>query len=139
MKHFQKLLALAQWSEKYLYLINLAAQVSPLTDKEKIRSNQILGCQARTWVVIEPQAKSLRASSDSRLVLGLLYLVFELTEFLLKMEYTDKNKISTLEIEEKIKKYLVQANLFDFLSSIRQKGLQALIAKIVKSFLSEKV
>ena len=40
------------WEEKYLYVIELGAQLPPLTEQQRQPDNLISGCQSQVWIAM---------------------------------------------------------------------------------------
>jgi cysteine desulfuration protein SufE len=66
-----------EWPERYHLLMEVGRSLPPLAPEERSDRRRLHGCQARTWLAVEPsQDRRLhfRAASESAIVSGLLAL-----------------------------------------------------------------
>ena len=68
---------LADWTERYRYLIELGRALPPLEPALKSGATQLFGCQAKVWLtaITKDERVFFKATSDSDLVLGLVALL----------------------------------------------------------------
>lgn len=106
------------WSERYQYLIDLGRKLPALPQELRVEHNRLLGCQSMVWIVAEGDAERLdfRASSDSTIVSGLVYLALRV--------YSGR---PAQEIIETPPDYIAAVGLSKHLSPTRSNGLTALL------------
>ncbi|WP_337926437.1 SufE family protein [Luteimonas saliphila] len=114
----------SDWSERYQYLIDLGRKLPPFPEEWKSEEHRLLGCQSMVWIVPEGDAARLdfRATSDSAIVSGLIYLALRV--------YSGR---STREIVETEADYIADIGLAKHLSPTRNNGLAALLGFIRES------
>jgi len=66
---------LPDWEERISYVIELARQLEPLADHERVEGNRVRGCASQVWLVSERRAEEpeklyFRGDSDAHLVRG---------------------------------------------------------------------
>jgi len=73
----QEFSELADWFEKYEYLIKLGKTLGPMDEKYKKDENLIGGCQSNVWIISEFIDDKIQycADSDSLIVKGLISLI----------------------------------------------------------------
>jgi len=66
-----------EWSDKYLYIIELGQKLPPLDDKYKTEENKIKGCQSSVWLNSYEKDGRIyfEADSDSTFVKGEIALL----------------------------------------------------------------
>ena len=67
------------WEEKYLYVIELGAQLPTLTEQQRQPDNLISGCQSQVWVAMTASDDGkvvFAGDSDAAIVKGLVAVVF---------------------------------------------------------------
>jgi cysteine desulfuration protein SufE len=106
------------WSERYQYLIDLGRKLPPLDDADKVEANRIKGCQSLVWIVAEGDRERLdfRATSDSTIVSGLIYLALRV--------YAGR---PAEEIVATTPDYIARIGLSRHLSPTRSNGLAAVL------------
>lgn len=69
--------ALADWFDKYEYLVSLGKKLEPLDERFRTDENAVLGCQSQVWVRAEIKEGRLhfRGYSDSVIIRGVLSLL----------------------------------------------------------------
>jgi len=114
----------SDWSERYQYLIDLGRKLPPFPDEWKTEEHRLLGCQSMVWVVPQGDARKLefRATSDSAIVSGLIYLALRV--------YSGRN---AEEIVSTSPDYIADIGLAKHLSPTRSNGLMALLGSIQDS------
>ncbi len=119
-------LALAHgWEAKNRLLVQLARELSRLPEPERSDESLVAGCESRAWLKLEWQAGrlALQADSDSRVVQGLLALVYACYQGL------EAGQVVALDFEG----WLGELGLSRFLSASRRNGLRAIVARIRES------
>jgi cysteine desulfuration protein SufE len=106
------------WSERYQYLIDLGRKLPPLDAADKVEANRIRGCQSLVWIVAEGDRARLdfRATSDSTIVSGLIYLALRV--------YAGR---PAQEILATTPDYIARIGLAKHLSPTRSNGLAAVL------------
>jgi cysteine desulfuration protein SufE len=106
------------WSERYQYLIDLGKKLPPLDATDKVEANRIKGCQSLVWIVAEGDRGRLdfRATSDSTIVSGLIYLALRV--------YAGR---PAEEIAATAPDYIGRIGLAKHLSPTRSNGLAAVL------------
>jgi cysteine desulfuration protein SufE len=68
---------LADWFDKYEYIIALGRDLAPLDDRLKTAENAVQGCQSKVWIYSELTGDKLSffADSDALITKGLIALV----------------------------------------------------------------
>ncbi|MGC6386756.1 cysteine desulfuration protein SufE [Ewingella sp. S1.OA.A_B6] len=111
------------WEEKYLYVIELGAQLEPLTDEYRQDKHLISGCQSQVWIVMHTAANgqlSFLGDSDAAIVKGLVAIVFSLYQGLTAQD------VVTLDVRP----FFTQLELSQHLTPSRSQGLEAMIRAI---------
>lgn len=113
----------SDWEEKYSYIIEQGAELSPLEDQYKTPENMVKGCQSQVWLIYDydknNDVMNFRADSDSLIVKGLISLLMRLFS-----GQSPKDILNTdLFVFEKI-------GLKGHLSPSRANGLSAMIRYI---------
>ncbi|GAB2929566.1 cysteine desulfuration protein SufE [Hafnia psychrotolerans] len=111
------------WEEKYLYVIELGAQLAPLTDEYRQDENLISGCQSQVWIVMQTAENgnlSFLGDSDAAIVKGLVAIVFSLYQGLTAQD------VVTLDVRP----FFTQLELSQHLTPSRSQGLEAMIRTI---------
>lgn len=111
------------WEEKYLYVIELGAQLAPLTDEYRQDENLISGCQSQVWIVMQTGENgnlSFLGDSDAAIIKGLVAIVFSLYQGLTAQD------VVTLDVRP----FFTQLELSQHLTPSRSQGLEAMIRTI---------
>ncbi|MBY7731194.1 cysteine desulfuration protein SufE [Vibrio splendidus] len=114
----------ADWEERYLYLIELGERLPAFPTTKLDDEYLIAGCQSNVWLdlaINEEGQISMKASSDSSLVKGLLALVL--------IAYNEQNVSDVLSFD--IKTWFTQLDLQSQLSPSRSQGLEAIVKHIL--------
>ena len=75
---------MADWEDRYRYILALGQTLAPLADSEKTPANLVHGCVSKVWLVpqVEMSGGQLRlwfcGESDAMIVQGLMALLFTL-------------------------------------------------------------
>ncbi len=109
------------WSERYQYLIDLGRKLPDFPDALKTEEHRLHGCQSMVWIVCSGGRDRLdfRATSDSAIVAGLVYLALRV--------YSGRSAQEILATEPD---YIARIGLAKHLSPTRSNGLAALLAFI---------
>lgn len=69
--------ALADWTERYKYIIKLGRELEPLDEQYKIEDNLVRGCQSQVWLHtrLEDGKVIFEADSDAAITKGLVALM----------------------------------------------------------------
>uniref|UniRef100_UPI0036DA63B6 cysteine desulfuration protein SufE n=1 Tax=Photorhabdus sp. RM322S TaxID=3342825 RepID=UPI0036DA63B6 len=111
------------WEEKYLYMIELGARLSPLTDEQRQPEHLIAGCQSQVWILLRKNDQSkveFVGDSDAAIVKGLVAMVFIL--------FQDKTPQEILGLD--VAEYFAKLSLEQHLTPSRTQGLHAMIYAI---------
>lgn len=111
------------WEEKYMYIIELGAQLPPLPDAARGAENLIAGCQSQVWIVVSRDHAGnvlLLGDSDAAIVKGLIATVFILYQGLTPQE------IMTLDVRP----FFNELALGQHLTPSRSQGLEAMVRGI---------
>lgn len=114
---------LGDWEERYRYVIELGAGLTPLSDAERSDDNKVRGCASQVWLVTEPRADGtivFRGDSDAHIVSGLIAILLRL--------YSGRPAADIALFDAKAA--LDKLGLSDALSSQRSNGLKAMVARI---------
>ncbi len=68
------------WIDRYQYIIDLGRRLPKLSAAERVKENQIKGCQSQVWFVAERKDGRLtfRAISDAAIVSGLIAMLLRI-------------------------------------------------------------
>jgi cysteine desulfuration protein SufE len=111
------------WEEKYLYVIELGAQLPPLTEQQRQPQNLISGCQSQVWIVMNVSAEGyvvFAGDSDAAIVKGLVAVVFILYHGLTPQQIIDLD----------VRPFFADLALSQHLTPSRSQGLEAMIRAI---------
>jgi len=66
-----------EWLDKYEYIIELANELKPYDDKDKVKANLISGCQSRVWIDagMKEGIVTFKADSDAIITKGIVSLL----------------------------------------------------------------
>lgn len=110
------------WEQRARLLMQWGERLEPLTDEERCESNRVHGCESTVWLVPghDGECLQMRASSDARLLRGLLALL------LLRV-----NGLSAAELAEvDVADWFNRLGLARQLSPSRSNGLNAVLQRI---------
>ncbi|EGY28342.1 SufE protein probably involved in Fe-S center assembly [Candidatus Regiella insecticola 5.15] len=111
------------WEEKYLYIIELGAQLPALTAQQRHPNNLITGCQSQVWIAMtlaEDGTVLFAGDSDAAIVKGLVMMVFSLYQHLSPQQI----------IKLDIKSFFADLELSQHLTPGRSQGLEAMLRTI---------
>ncbi|MEO0415552.1 MAG: SufE family protein [Verrucomicrobiota bacterium] len=114
---------LADWEDRYRYLIDMGRNLEPLDDPYKAEENLIHGCQSQVWILHEVGEDGkfrFRGESDAIIVNGLISMLLSL--------YWGKTAAEILEIDAKSE--LEPLQLDHHLTSSRRNGLFSMAQKV---------
>lgn len=120
----------ADWEERYMYLIELGERLPAFPTAKLDDGYLIAGCQSNVWLdlaINEEGQISIKASSDSSLVKGLLALVL--------IAYNEQKVSDVLSFD--IKTWFTQLDLQSQLSPSRNQGLEAIVKYILNQAQTE--
>ncbi|MEA9391100.1 cysteine desulfuration protein SufE [Acerihabitans sp. TG2] len=111
------------WEEKYMYIIELGAQLPPLAPQAHNQANLIAGCQSQVWIQLTTDASGrvmLSGDSDAAIVKGLVATVFILYQGL------SAHDIANLDVRP----FFNALALTQHLTPSRSQGLEAMVRSI---------
>lgn len=113
---------LADWEDKYRYLIELGEQLPLMPDDEKTPSNKVEGCMSQVWIShTEQSGKYLfRMDSDAHIVRGLEAVLWIL------VNGKSADEIKAIDIEG----IFNELGLSEHLSPTRRNGFIGMVTKI---------
>ncbi|HMP80395.1 MAG TPA: SufE family protein [Pirellulaceae bacterium] len=120
-----ELAELADWDERYDYLIDLGRQLQSLDDAHRMECNLVHGCMSTVWLVAQvnlgpPVTLEILADSDSLIVKGLIVVLLAL------FNRRTPEGILTADPDEVFK----ELGLHQHLSPQRRNGLYAMVKRI---------
>lgn len=114
------------WEDKYLYILDIGKNISPLDEKYKCDEYKVEGCISNVWmnVKVENNILYIDADSDSFIVKGLIGVLIEI--------YNGQNLdyCKNIDIEDFFKKVGLESHL----TPNRRNGLVSMVNKI-KSYI----
>lgn len=112
---------LADWSERYQYLIDLGRRLPPLPDTMRTDAYKVDGCQSQVWIAPFGDASRLdfSAISDSSIVSGLIALLLRV--------YSGRSAEEILATEPT---FVADLGLSRHLSPTRSNGLHAMLSRL---------
>lgn len=114
---------LDNWEDRYKFVIDLGAELAPLSDEERSKENRVEGCVSQVWIVFDEAGDekfSLRGDSDALIVKGLVAIVVALFSGKSAREIIDT---PALEIFEQI-------GMSEHLTSQRANGLKSMVERV---------
>ena len=110
------------WEQRARLLMQWGERLAPLSEAEQCEDNRVHGCESRVWLVADGDGGrlNLRASSDARLLRGLLALL------LLRVNGLTAAELAEVDITE----WFAQLGLSRQLSPSRSNGLNAVLTRI---------
>ncbi|MGE6791635.1 Cysteine desulfuration protein SufE [Pseudomonas guineae] len=110
------------WEQRARLLMQWGEQLAPLSESERCESNRVAGCESQVWLLAERNGEhwQFRASSDARLLRGLLALLLARANDLPQRELTQ------LDLPD----WFAQLGLARHLSPSRSNGLQAVLTRM---------
>ena len=112
---------LANWEEKYEYLIEMGMDMPAMKPENKVDENLVKGCQSSVWFDVNCQDGMIvfEADSDSLVVRGMVAVLYKLF-----------NHQSARDVLEADLGLFEELGLWRHLSSQRSNGLTAMVAHL---------
>ena len=117
-------LKLLEGHDRLQYLVDLAKEVKPLSDNEKIDENKIRGCASNLWVVGEKNkdnTMSYKHDGDAFITKGTAKIILDI------VNGEKADDISKLKIED-----FKHLGIRELLTMQRQVGFASLIEKVIR-------
>lgn len=110
------------WEQRARLLMQWGERLTPLEETERCEANRVHGCESSVWLVAghDGERLSFRASSDARLLRGLLALL------LVRVNGLTAAELAAVDIAD----WFAQLGLSRQLSPSRSNGLNAVLARI---------
>jgi cysteine desulfuration protein SufE len=107
---------------KYSFLVELSAYVSPDQPDLMVDENLQSGCQSQVWLALDAHdgVFSMRATSDTLIIRGILYIMQELF-----------NGVPLEEIAQSDIDFLDELGIAEHFSDTRQLGIRSIASSIV--------
>jgi len=112
---------LANWEEKYEYLIEMGMDMPAMKPENKVDDNLVKGCQSSVWFDVNCQDGMMvfEADSDSLVVKGMVAILYKL--------FNHQPAKDVLEADLSL---FEELGLWRHLSSQRSNGLTAMVAHL---------
>ena len=112
---------LANWEEKYEYLIEMGMDMPAMKPESKVDENLVKGCQSSVWFDVKCQDGIMvfEADSDSLVVKGMVAMLYKLL-----------NNQPAKEVLEAELSVFEELGLWRHISSQRSNGLTAMMAHL---------
>ena len=112
---------LANWEEKYEYLIEMGMDMPAMKPESKVDENLVKGCQSSVWFDVKCQDGIMvfEADSDSLVVKGMVAMLYKLL-----------NNQPAKEVLEAELSVFEELGLWRHISSQRSNGLTAMVAHL---------
>ena len=117
-------LKLLQGHDRLQYLVDLAKEVQPLSDKEKIDENKIRGCASNLWVVGEKNKDNTmiyKHDGDAFITKGTAKVILDIVNGEMA------NEVSKLTLED-----FKHLGIRELLTMQRQVGFASLIERVIR-------
>ncbi|HUE91383.1 SufE family protein [Pseudomonas sp.] len=110
------------WEQRARLLMQWGERLAPLSEDERCEANRVQGCESQVWLIGERAGQhwQFRASSDARLLRGLLALLLTRVNGLAQAE------LAQLDLPD----WFTQLGLARQLSPSRSNGLQAVLIRM---------
>lgn len=110
------------WEQRARLLMQWGERLPPLSDAERSEVNRVHGCESQVWLVGEQRDGlwHFRASSDARLLRGLLAVL------LVRVEGLNGSELTALDLGD----WFTQLGLQRQLSPSRSNGLNAVLQRM---------
>jgi sulfur transfer protein SufE len=114
--------ACSGWEQRARLLMQWGEQLTALSDAERCEANRVQGCESQVWLLAEQDGAhwQFRASSDARLLRGLLALL------LARVNGLAQTELAQLDLPD----WFTQLGLARQLSPSRSNGLQAVLTRM---------
>ena len=112
---------LANWEEKYEYLIEMGMDLPAMKPESKVEGNLVKGCQSSVWFDVDCQDGLMvfEADSDSLVVKGMVAVLYKLF-----------NNQPAKDVLEADLTFFEELGLWRHISSQRSNGLTAMLAHL---------
>ncbi len=112
------------WEQRARLLMQWGERLAPLSEADKSAEHRVHGCESQVWLVAEQVEGrwQFRASSDARLIRGLLALL------LVRVEGLDSDALNALDLPG----WFNQLGLARQLSPSRSNGLNAVLKRMAE-------
>jgi len=116
---------LADWEDRYRYIIDLGRKLPDLEDVHKTEDNRVQGCVSNVWLITEvkdcdPPTIEFRADSDAQIVKGLVAVLLAI--------YSGKTAREILTAD--IRSIFEKLELAKHLSPNRANGFASMVKRI---------
>jgi cysteine desulfuration protein SufE len=113
---------LEDWEDRYRYIMDLGAKLSPLADADRVEANLVHGCQSAVWVAMHEEGDAVRmtADSESQLVKGLAAIV------VLALDGRTPEALIAFDLDA----LFAGLHLHEHLSPTRSNGLHGMIRQV---------
>jgi len=110
------------WEQRARLLMQWGERLAPLAEAERCEGNRVHGCESNVWLVAghDGERLSFRASSDARLLRGLLALL------LLRVNGLTAAELAEVDVAD----WFARLGLSRQLSPSRSNGLNAVLTRI---------
>lgn len=110
------------WEQRARLLMQWGERLEPLSEEERCESNRVHGCESTVWLVPghDGERLQIRASSDARLLRGLLALL------LLRVNGLTAAELAEVDVAD----WFNRLGLARQLSPSRSNGLNAVLTRI---------
>lgn len=112
---------LADWPERYKYIIKLGQKLPPLDEKFKVEENLVRGCQSQVWLTTELDEDKVvfKADSDAAITKGLVALMVRF--------YSGEKPDDILKVNPD---FIKKIGMQDHLSPTRSNGLASMVKQM---------
>ena len=112
---------LANWEEKYEYLIDMGMDLPAMKPENKVEKNLVKGCQSSVWFDVNCKDGNMvfEADSDSLVVKGMVAVLYKLF-----------NNQPAKDVLDADLSFFEELGLWRHISSQRSNGLTAMVAHL---------
>ncbi|MFN9584709.1 MAG: SufE family protein [Pseudomonadaceae bacterium] len=110
------------WEQRARLLMQWGERLEPLSETERVYEHRVHGCESLVWLIAEQRGEHLhfRASSDARLLRGLLAVL------LARVEGLPRAELASVDLVD----WFIQLGLQRQLSPSRSNGLNAVLQRM---------
>ena len=110
------------WEQRARLLMQWGERLEPLSETERVDEHRVHGCESLVWLIAEQRGEHLhfRASSDARLLRGLLAVL------LARVEGLPRAEMASVDLVD----WFIQLGLQRQLSPSRSNGLNAVLQRM---------
>ncbi len=110
------------WDQRARLLMQWGERLEPLSETERVDEHRVHGCESLVWLIAEQRGEHLhfRASSDARLLRGLLAVL------LARVEGLPRAELASVDLVD----WFIQLGLQRQLSPSRSNGLNAVLQRM---------